>query len=462
MEQKLSQNGWKMIKNSSQNDVGVTVHDIDFSYHTRTDDPCSVIPDKFYSSLKYQVKVSFTCSCKEPLDMVMCHAQVVDEDGEEVIKNGETILAGKSSLALQPNPTTKTSKNVKKIQLKRNSSSFNSSSVNQLGGDASGQVLPKLLTTTTKMQITDVSYHHSKKSFCLQLSFAAPLNNFASPIVILRSRPFQVYARRNNYKPKKENKVALAAPVCAPASSSPLLSESSVFHMMNTPAPITLSKRVRSSQADDEQAVNKRIKLSSPLTDHHTITHDTNNDSWLMNSGNEHSIDHIMLGNHQLSLDQYMKALVDFSKTIQLNDNHHDVPLASTFEQDCLDFSDDLPASSIPHSSHEYYTSTSDEASLKKYMIGEDHQQSSEDYQSMVPKGTCYFEDFFSDDFTNHYTNNDTAIVFHEEPTVESSQSEEEEDEIDILSNNNNMDKNDSLFCHTPSHSHYLLAQDLW
>jgi len=33
------------------------------------------------------------CSCKEPLDMVMCHAQVVDEDGEEVIKNGETILA---------------------------------------------------------------------------------------------------------------------------------------------------------------------------------------------------------------------------------------------------------------------------------------------------------------------------------------------------------------------------------
>lgn len=374
--------------------------------------------------------------------MVMCHAQVVDEDGEEVIKNGETILAGKSSLALQPNPTTKTSKNVKKIQLKRNSSSFNSSSVNQLDGDASGQVLPKLLTTTTKMQITDVSYHHSKKSFCLQLSFAAPLNNFASPIVILRSRPFQVYARRNNYKPKKENKVALAAPVCAaPSSSSPLLSESSVFHMMNTPAPLTLSKRVRSSQqTDDEQAVNKRIKLSSPLTDdnHHTITHDTNNDSWLMNSGNEHSIDHIMLGNHQLSLDQYMKALVDFSKTIQLNDNHHDVPLASTFEQDCLDFSDDLPASSIPHSSHEYYTSTSDEASLKKYMIGEDHQQSSEDYQSMVPK----------------------AIVFHEEPTVESSQSEEE-DEIDILSNNN-MDKNDSLFCHTPSHSHYLLAQDLW
>lgn len=251
-----------MIKNDTSNSEQFQVLDMGFTYHTRTDEPSSTIPDKFYSSLKYQTKISFTCFCAEPLEMVMCKIQVVDEDGEEILKDREPILGGKSSVALQP---------LSKYEQQRHQLLYGP--ISSTRNRDSDKI--KTLCTNTKIQITDVSYHHSRRNFCLQLSFSVPFNNFSSSVLVVRSTPFQVYARRNNYKQKK-----------------------GIINKLN-------KKRIRESEQEEEEFVDilsreengveaKRTKLTDEDSMEQPLLYDLN--------------------------ESYVRALVNFSNNIDLSD----------------------------------------------------------------------------------------------------------------------------------------------
>lgn len=123
--------------------------------------PSKQVPDKIYSSLKYELDHSLTLESNNSI--IMSKIQVVDPaTNEEIKKNGKPILKGKTEEAL-----TKQSNGTHWLK--------------------------------SKIQFTDVSYHHSKRYFAIQVSYFDP-TNLKESILVLRSAPFKVFARRPNIK----------------------------------------------------------------------------------------------------------------------------------------------------------------------------------------------------------------------------------------------------------------------
>jgi len=140
---------------------------------TRNEEPCSVVPERLYSSLKYEIYHEIPASLfDEKIAVLMAKVQIVnpDKSEEEIIKrnDGNVIIKGTSSMA----PVT----------------------INQEGMD--------ILTCRQKVQFTDVSFHHEKKFFAFKVSYFKP-NNLKDPILVMLSAPFQVFARRPRKKKRK-------------------------------------------------------------------------------------------------------------------------------------------------------------------------------------------------------------------------------------------------------------------
>jgi len=149
---------------------------------TRNDTTTGTVPERLYSSLKYEVTQEINAQIfGQNTAVLMSKLQVVNPYNfeEEILKtNGKSIVKGTSELV----PLT-------------------------LNGSATS------LFSKTKVQFTDVSYHHEKKYFALKVSYFDP-NNLSEAIFVQMSAPFQVFARRPRRKSlKRKSTMSSSAPI---------------------------------------------------------------------------------------------------------------------------------------------------------------------------------------------------------------------------------------------------------
>jgi len=137
---------------------------------TRRDKPLEAVPERMYSSLKYEIQLTASGQFIKNVPFILARIKVVDSKTFEVVKkNNKDVLKGVIESALTQ------SNNDKHV--------FNG---------------------TLKVQFVDISYHHEKREFCWEIHYFTP-DDLQNPIIIKRSAAFRVYARKpNQKKPKRK------------------------------------------------------------------------------------------------------------------------------------------------------------------------------------------------------------------------------------------------------------------
>lgn len=147
-------------------DVGVTVK-------TRLDDPSELFPDRLFSSLKYELRV--TVSCSEDMPFLHSKCVVVEADTMQEVRNNDTdkdpVLKGIAEAALTRPASRECAHNKDTLQ------------------------------GTLKVQISNNLSHHKRSSqYRLEIRLYLP-NDLDHAVMVKRSPMFKVFARRPN-KPK--------------------------------------------------------------------------------------------------------------------------------------------------------------------------------------------------------------------------------------------------------------------
>jgi hypothetical protein len=147
---------------------------------TRNDSPSEDVPNKLYSSLKYEIYQYISGSFVNKIPLLMSRIYVIHpETGEEVQAKRKmvgSILKGNTEGALT----------------RDHSESFSSRG---------------------KIQLQDVTFHHNKKYFIFQICYYLPCD-LVRPVMIIRSAPFQVFARRQTgIKPRAKRKKIIESPL---------------------------------------------------------------------------------------------------------------------------------------------------------------------------------------------------------------------------------------------------------
>lgn len=154
-----------------QNDKVLTLDSqIQIVVKTRNDEPTTVIPNRMFSSLKYefefQVIPGFLNSTIKPI--LLGKLQVIDaETNEEIIKNDKPVLKGVTEGCLTTDENS-------------------------------------ILKMKLKLQFGEMS-HGEKKDCRFQLCLYTPSDLFC-PVLVLKSSSFKVYARRSGYVEKKSKR----------------------------------------------------------------------------------------------------------------------------------------------------------------------------------------------------------------------------------------------------------------
>lgn len=169
-EEYLKERAWKVlsnIKDQKDREVGDKVV---IEIKTRSDKAQNVLPDRLYSSLKYEFRQTVSLGLRmTDTGVMMCKMEIVDPDNPSVEllnANGERLVRG--------------------IQ------DFTAITVNKKN---------TCLEVKSKFQFTGVSYHHDKKFFAMKLSYFDPSYDMSAPVFSMISAPFQVFARRPTQKP---------------------------------------------------------------------------------------------------------------------------------------------------------------------------------------------------------------------------------------------------------------------
>lgn len=138
---------------------------------TRREKPSKAVPDRLYSSLKYEIGLSASLSAfTQELPFVLARIRIVDSESFEMIKkNKKDALKGVIEGAMTQSGNEK---------------------------DYKGFL---------KTQFIDLSYHHEKKEYRWEIHFFAP-SDLEHPILIKRSANFRVYARKPNVNKDKKRK----------------------------------------------------------------------------------------------------------------------------------------------------------------------------------------------------------------------------------------------------------------
>lgn len=177
------------------------------------------VPERMYSSLKYEMKQSISKRVlPDHTSVLMSKLEVVNPQDhfEEILKtNGQKLIKGVSEVTA----------------MARNASDT-------------------ALECKNKIQFTDVSYHHERKYFSFKLSFYDPSFNMDEAVLIAMSAPFQVFARRPTARKSGANKKGAASPT-------------------TTAAPETGAKKKEESKKrkhddDDETIVQPPVKKMKP------------------------------------------------------------------------------------------------------------------------------------------------------------------------------------------------------
>ncbi|KAG2392663.1 hypothetical protein C9374_011388 [Naegleria lovaniensis] len=149
-------------------DPSVDLSSVIVMIKTRRDKPSEYLPEKMYSSLKYEIIQKAKGGLLKNVPLLLCRANVVDATTFEEIKKKKPVLKGSIESALTKEPT---NKNADEFECKM------------------------------KVQF-DFSYHQDKRLVALELKYY--LNDkLDQPILIKRSCPLKVYARKPNKTKRK-------------------------------------------------------------------------------------------------------------------------------------------------------------------------------------------------------------------------------------------------------------------
>jgi hypothetical protein len=186
---------WKTVASK------IELESLNIKLKTRRDAPSEIVPDKMYSSLKYEVHLTAVGSAIKQLPFLLARASVVDSQNLEKISlpsSKGAVLKGdiEASMSKVPNGPANLVKGMLKIQLN-----------------------------------SDLSYHHEKRLLCLVVEFFEP-DSLESPVIIARSASLKCYARKPNKKyPKKKQ-----APTATEVSSKKRKKAPTSSKVMDSPA----------------------------------------------------------------------------------------------------------------------------------------------------------------------------------------------------------------------------------
>jgi hypothetical protein len=153
--------------------------EVQITSKTRCEEPSYEVPEKMYSSLKYEIRQTATGSLISDIPFLLGRITVVDASNlQEIVKDKRTVLKGTVETAL-----TKPTANTK-------SKRMDTSADDEFRG-------------VMKVQHTDCSYHHKKSDFCWQISYFVP-SDLERPVLIKRSAAYKVYARKPNQGKKRK------------------------------------------------------------------------------------------------------------------------------------------------------------------------------------------------------------------------------------------------------------------
>jgi hypothetical protein len=143
---------------------------------TRNDSPSEDVPEKLYSSLKYEICQHISGSFVNKIPLLMSRIYVIHPDtGEEVQTKRKmigAILKGNTEGALTHDQSER-------------------------------------LSSRGKIQLQDVTFHHNKRYFIFQICYYLP-SDLIRPVMVIRSAPFQVFARRQTgMKPRAKRKSSI-------------------------------------------------------------------------------------------------------------------------------------------------------------------------------------------------------------------------------------------------------------
>lgn len=161
---------WKVVASK------LNLSELSVKLKTRRDAPSEFIPERLYSSLKYELHLTAVGDSIKNLPFLLARATVVDSQTLEKVQlnNNASVLKGdiEASMSKVPNGADDIVKGMLKIQLN-----------------------------------SELSYHHEKRLLCLVVEFFEP-ESLDSPVVIARSALVKCYARKPNKKnPKKKGSV---------------------------------------------------------------------------------------------------------------------------------------------------------------------------------------------------------------------------------------------------------------
>jgi hypothetical protein len=145
--------------------------DVEITIKTRREKAANLVPERLYSSIKYELQIVATGEFVRTLPFLLARIQVVDAQSyQPILKNNKAVTKGENESALThpPNGPGNLIKGAIKVQ-------FDSS----------------------------ISYHHDKKEVCLEIGFY--MNEaLDKPIFIKRSVPVKMFARKPNKKPSSK------------------------------------------------------------------------------------------------------------------------------------------------------------------------------------------------------------------------------------------------------------------
>ncbi|EFC41050.1 predicted protein [Naegleria gruberi] len=163
--------------------VGITTRDESLPIY---DTPC-----KMYSSLRYKLHYKCSVNAEQVTQLpklLMCRITVIDDDSDKEIKKDNKPIIDDSLISLK-----------------------NTSTANGNFG---------VFEANHKVKFRSVSFHHNKSKWRLLLQLFSDSNhNINTPVFVMRSAPFQVYARRPKVS-ERDSSNGLLNPSTATASSS--------------------------------------------------------------------------------------------------------------------------------------------------------------------------------------------------------------------------------------------------
>lgn len=187
---------------------------VDVTSKTRCEQPMPCVPEKLYSSLKYEIRQKISGSVCQEHQFLLGKITCIDQNtGQEILKDQRSILTGIVEGAL--------TKPVK----------------------AAGKTIDEpRFEGILKSQFTSVSYHHQKASFCWRISYHTP-ENLEDPIMQCVSAPFTVLARKASTGKKRRRSAS-------DSSHEDLLPQGQETNDTSLPAPTTTTTHINATDAD--------------------------------------------------------------------------------------------------------------------------------------------------------------------------------------------------------------------